>query len=173
MSSVGKTLPGEGKGFSLIELVIVLVLIGLSISLVAPAFSRFSKSVELKVAAKKISGILRYYRSEAVQKGTVQQVLFDPELQEVRILTPEATEDQEGGAKSKGNSAPRKYPLPDGVRVKEEKTSAPLYPAEVPAIEFYPNGGSNGGFILLEGQNQKEYRIKVYFLTGMVEVEGT
>ena len=61
------------------ELVIVLVLIGLSISLVAPAWSRFSKSVELKAAAKKISGILRYYRSEAVHKGTVQQVLFDPE----------------------------------------------------------------------------------------------
>ncbi|OGP97250.1 MAG: hypothetical protein A2Z51_03115 [Deltaproteobacteria bacterium RBG_19FT_COMBO_52_11] len=154
------------------ELVIVLVLIGLSISLVAPAWSRFSKSVELKAAAKKISGILRYYRSEAVHKGTVQQVLFDPELREVRMLTPEAVVDQEEGPKSKGQSPQRKYPLPEGVVMKEVKTSTPLYPSDVPAIEFYPNGGSNGGFILLEGQDHKGYRIKVHFLTGMVEIEG-
>ena len=163
----------KNKGFSLIELVIVLVLISLSISLVTPAFSRFSKSVELKAAAKKVSGILRYYRSEAVQKGMVQQVLFDPELREVRILAPESPEDQGEGPKSKGKSPQIKFPLPDGVQVKEVKIPSPLYPSDFPAIEFYPNGGSNGGSILLEGQDHKGYRIKVHFLTGMVEVEGT
>ena len=38
-------------------------------------------------------------------------------------------------------------------------------------IEFYSNGGSNGGTILLESEGQKGYKIKVHFLTGMVEVE--
>ncbi len=46
----------KNRGFSLIELMIVLVLVSLSIALVAPSFSRFSKRVELKTTAQKISG---------------------------------------------------------------------------------------------------------------------
>jgi hypothetical protein len=38
-------------------------------------------------------------------------------------------------------------------------------------IEFYPNGGSNGGAILLDSQDRMGYKIKVHLLTGMVEVE--
>ncbi len=66
------------RGFSLIELIIVLVILGLSLSLVTPSLSRFSKAVELKAAAKKISGILRYYRSEAIQQGKVHRLFSTP-----------------------------------------------------------------------------------------------
>jgi hypothetical protein len=65
-----------------------------------------------------------------------------------------------------------KYHLPDGIQIKELKIPSPQYPAGSPAIEFYPNGGSNGGSILLDSQDQKGYRIKVNFLTGIVEIEG-
>jgi general secretion pathway protein H len=163
----------KNRGFSLIELVIVLILLSLSISLVTPAFSRFSKGIELKAAVKKISGILRYYRSEAVQKGKVQQVLFDPDLREVRVQSPESTDDQGRTEKQEGKGWPKKYPLPEGIQMKEVKISSPQYPADLPAIEFYPNGGSNGGSILLDRQDHKGYRIRVYFLTGMVEIEGS
>jgi len=150
------------RGFSLIEIVIVLVLISLSISLVAPSLSRFSKAVELKAAAQKISGILRFYRSEAIQKGKVHQILFDPQLREVRIQ-PVADNGE--------RLAEKKYLLPYGIQIKGIDVPSPLYPSEFPAIEFYPNGSSNGGSILLNNQDQKRYRIKVHFLTGMVAVE--
>jgi len=139
----------KNKGFSLIELVIVLIIISLSISLVTPSLARFSKMIELKTAAKKVSGILRYYRSEAIQQGKVHQILFDPNLREVRILSLEPTEE-----KILKNIPP------------------PEYPADFPAIEFYPSGGSNGGSILLDSQDQKGFRIKVHFLTGMVAIEA-
>ena len=96
----------RNKGFSLIELVIVMVIVGLSITLVTPYLSRFSKTIELKAATKKISGILRYYRSEAIQQGKVHQVLFDPNLREVRIQSLESTEEK---------VVKNKYPLPAGV----------------------------------------------------------
>mgnify|MGYP001575156233 FL=1 len=75
----------KSRGFTLIEMVVVLVLISLSISLVVPSLSRIAKTVELRATVKKISAILRYYRSEAVQTGQTQQVLFNPDLREVRI----------------------------------------------------------------------------------------
>ncbi len=160
------------NGFSLMELVIVLIIIGFSISLVMPSLFRFSKSIELKAAANKVSGILRYYRSEAVQKGKVHQVLFDPDMKEVSILSLDSAEDK-GGKKGQEEMVQKnKYHLPNGIQIKELKIPSPQYPADFPAIEFYPNGGSNGGSILLNSQDQKGYRIKVHFLTGIVEIEG-
>ncbi|MEW6377077.1 MAG: hypothetical protein AB1502_14960 [Thermodesulfobacteriota bacterium] len=63
------------------------------------------------------------------------------------------------------------YTFPGWISMKEVELTKPKYSADLPAIEFYPNGGSNGGSFLLEGEVHKRYRIKVHFLTGMVEIE--
>ncbi len=162
----------KGRGFALIELVVVLILISLSLALVAPSFSRVSRSIELKAAAQKISTILRYYRSEAVQTGKTQQILFDPDLREVRVQTVEVPIAEGEEAKREISAVDKKFTLPEGIQMRELKIPAPQNPADFPAIEFYPNGGSNGGSLLVERLEQKGYRIKVNFLTGAVEIGG-
>ncbi len=154
------------------ELVIVLVLIGLSAALATPSLSKIAKRIELRAAAQTISGILRYYRSEAVHKGKVQQILFDVDQREVRVQVV-ATAPEKGKKETEEKKGPaKKYALPDGIQMKEIKIPSPQYPSDVPTIEFYPNGGSNGGTVTLEESEHKGYRIKVNFLTGMVEVKG-
>ena len=157
------------KGFSLIELIIVLILFGLSISLVTPSLSRLSKTMELKGAVKKVTAILHYFRSEAVNKGKVYQVLFDTNSKEVRVQSPELVERKEEDEKREFR--PKTYFVPGGIMMKEIQVASPQYPMEVPSIEFYPNGGSNGGSLVLDTEGRKGYKIKVHFLTGMVEVE--
>jgi prepilin-type N-terminal cleavage/methylation domain-containing protein len=168
----------KNRGFTLIEMVVVLVLISLSIALVTPSLSRFSKRVELKATAQKVSGILRHFRSESIQKGRVYQILFDSGTGEVRIRALEK-EEKEGEGKEEekkgteeAKAQERRYPLPGGVLIKEVKIPSPEFPSDFPTIEFYPTGGSNGGAVLLEMQDQKGYWIKVHFLTGIVEIEG-
>jgi prepilin-type N-terminal cleavage/methylation domain-containing protein len=162
------------KGFSLMELVIVLTILVLSVSLVASSLSNLSRTIELKAAAKKVSGILRYYRSEAINKGSVYQVLFDSESREVKVqsvsLAESADEKAEDGKKA-GEGFKTLYGLPEGVRMKEIDFPSPQYPCDLPAIEFYPNGGSNGGSVLFDSQERKGYRIKIHFLTGEVKIE--
>jgi prepilin-type N-terminal cleavage/methylation domain-containing protein len=164
----------KDKGFSLIELVIVLTILVLSVSLVASSFSNLSKTVELKAAAKKVSGILRYYRSEAINKGSVYQVLFDSESRAVKVQSvslAEPSDEKEANEKKGGESSKTLYGLPEGVRMKEIDFPSPQYPCDLPAIEFYPNGGSNGGSVLFDSQEIKGYRIKIHFLTGEVKIE--
>jgi general secretion pathway protein H len=155
------------RGFSLIEMVVVVVLLSLAVALVAPSLSKFSRSVELKAAAKKVSGILRYYRSEAVNKGQVFRVFFDPDLREVKVQPIVSTEE-----KGEDNPPQKIYSLPQGIQMKEIKLESPQYPSDFPTVEFYPNGGSNGGTILLDSEDRKGYRIKIHFLTGTVQVES-
>jgi general secretion pathway protein H len=162
----------KGRGFALIELIVVLILISISMALVAPAFSRFSQGVELRAAAKKIFTILRYGRSEAVQTGKTQQILFAPDWREVRVQTMETTNAEGEEEKREGSKPIRKFVLPDGIQVKELEIPAGQAPRRPPAIEFYPNGGSSGGSLLVERPEHKGYRIKVNFLTGLVEIGG-
>lgn len=167
----------KNKGFSLIEVMVVLILISLSMFLATPLLSGFSKTAELKGATKKISAILRYSRSEAVNRGKVYQVLFDSDLRQVNVQPIEEKEEDEeakDGTKDEAKDEPKRktYTLPKGVDIKEVKANSHQYPSDYAVIEFYPNGGSNGGTIRLDSPDRKGYRIKVHFLTGIVEIEG-
>ena len=163
----------RSRGFSLLELIVVLVVIGLSVSLVMPSLSRFSKTIELKGAARKISAILRYGRSEAVSKGQTYQIIFDSDLGEVRVQKTEFSEEKVGTTRLREEESKREemYHLPGGINVKEVDIASPQYASDYPTIEFYPNGGSNGGSFLLNSEELGGYRIKVHFLTGMVAIE--
>ena len=161
----------KNKGFSLVEMIVVLVLIGVSISLLAPSLSRFSKGIELKATVKKISAILRYCRSEAINKGRVYQVFFDSESREVKVQPMAPSEEKEGEAKNADKGFPKIYSVPAGVNLKEVKTESPESSSDLPTIEFYPNGSSNGGTILLDMEDHHGYKITVNFITGIVAVE--
>jgi prepilin-type N-terminal cleavage/methylation domain-containing protein len=164
----------KNKGFSLMELMVVLIILALSVALVTSSLSNLSRTIELKAAAKKVSGILRYYRSEAVNKGLVYQVLFDPELRAILVQSVSITElsvEKAEDEKKEGDAPKTLFGLPKGVQMKELDFTSPLYPCDLPAIEFYPNGGSNGGSVLFNSPEKGGYRIKVDFLTGMVGVE--
>ena len=152
----------------MLEVIVVLILISLSISLVTPSLSRLSKTAELKGAAQKVSAILRYCRSEAVNQGKVYQVFFDSDLREVRVQPiEEKGEDEETQEKP----TLKTYSLPEGIDIKEVKGGSPQNPSEIPTIEFYPYGGSNGGTVLLNSQDRQGYRIRIHFLTGVVSIE--
>ncbi len=165
------------RGFTLIEVIAVLLITGLAIALVIPSLSRFSSAVELKATAKKVSAILRYYRSEAVNRGEVYQIVFDSDLNEVRVQPVVSEEKQEENvqkeeSEKKENDLTKKvFALPKGIRIKEVTAESTQFPSDLPTIEFYSNGGSNGGEITLNSEDRQGYTIKINFLTGVVMVE--
>jgi general secretion pathway protein H len=161
----------RSRGFALIELVVVLILIGVSAALVIPGFTRVSKSVELRAAAKKVAGLLRYYRNEAVQRGKVYQVLFDFNLREIRVQSVEIVKGNEQSEEMEEMRLQQRFPMPMDIQVKEMRTAGSMYVSDYPVIEFYPNGSSNGGSFILDLQSSRGYWIRVNFLTGIVDVK--
>jgi len=125
------------KGFSLLEVIIVLTILVLSVFLVTSAMSNLSRTIELKAAAKKVSGILRYYRSEAINKGSVYQVLFDSESKTVKVQSislAEPADEEEADQKERGEGAKTLYGLPESVQMKEIDFTTPQYPSDLPAV---------------------------------------
>jgi prepilin-type N-terminal cleavage/methylation domain-containing protein len=65
------------RGFSLIELAIVLVVMGLLFGFSVPSFNRISSSYQLRGAAENVAGQLRLAREKAIATG-VEQPLHIP-----------------------------------------------------------------------------------------------
>lgn len=159
------------KGFALIELIIVVLIVGMSMALLSPSLSRLSKTTELRATTQKIAAILRHSRSEAVNKGRVYQVLLHPELREVQVRWMKLHPEEKEGGEENGMPSLPAYAFPEGILIGEVDLKAAQFGSDLPAIEFYPNGGSNGGSFLLKGEAQPGYRITIHFLTGMVEIK--
>lgn len=64
------------RGFSLIELMIVLVVLGLVLGYTMPSLLRFSSTLQLRGTAENIAGQLRLAREKAIATGVVQPVRF-------------------------------------------------------------------------------------------------
>jgi general secretion pathway protein H len=151
------------KGFTLLELVIVLIIISLLVLLITPNLTRTLSHMEAKGAAKRIAAILRYSRSDAINKGRVNLVSFDTSS---NVVSVSSVDEEEGEPK-----AQRFYPLPEGVKMEKIDVGKTLFDSSVPTIEFYRNGGSNGGTASIQGEKGQPYSVRVEMLTGGVKVE--
>ncbi len=182
---------GEGRGFTLIELILVLVIIGLLTALVTPAITSLT-GLKLKTTARRIAAGLRYARSQAVTTGSDYQVVFNLEKGEVTVESLQEEEPYRGDGEqeeSQGNekedvseeeNAPQKikrkktYKMPkevkiakvivEGVEITEDDDEEEVW------IDFYPNGSCSGGEIYLTNERERVYRIVLNFLTGIVEI---
>jgi len=156
--------PNGSRGFSLLELVIVLIIISLLSLLVTPKLTKTISHMEVKSVAKKISAILRYCRNDAVNKNRIYQVNFDSESNLVSVQSAAEGEEK--------LSPQNSYPLPKDVRVEKIEARKTFFENSLPSFEFYPNGGANGGTAVIRGGEGRGYSIQVDFLTGTVKVEA-
>ena len=144
------------QGFTLLELLIVLVLIGLVTGLSAPHFGGSIGRTQLKSSANRIGAILRYARNLTVSERYGWTVAFEFEQQRV-VLSPSDVEHEDDDKRE------RIYQLPEGVFLLSEGNSDVH-------ILFYPAGNSSGGEIGIRGKSKVKYRISVDFITGIVHV---
>ena len=187
LSNITNLKCGPQAGFTLIELILVLVIAGLIISLVAPAITS-TTGLNLRTAAKRVAAGLRYARSQAVTTGDVYQVVFNIEQNGMTIERVaekgayglpsggsrwwEAGEDEEEGAGEAGRKQYEKkaYRLPRGVSIARVDADDEEIDQGEALIDFYPNGSCSGGDIFLVDDKERMYRVALEFITGVVTI---
>ncbi|MFZ2630288.1 MAG: GspH/FimT family pseudopilin [Desulfosalsimonadaceae bacterium] len=155
------------KGFTLLELLVVLVLISLVTALVAPRLAAPLGNLQLKTAVKKIAGSLRYARSLAASEKINRLCVFDFDNQTVAIYS-ESEPGDDSGTKAAGQGST--YVLPEGVQLKQAYAGDTAVDNGVFQVNFFANGSSSGGDIVIEGENGRAMLIHIDFITGMVEI---
>jgi prepilin-type N-terminal cleavage/methylation domain-containing protein len=146
------------KGFSLIEALLVIVLLGVLAAVVAPAFMTTYRGVVLKSTVRTAAATLRYVRASAIGTREEKTLMFDLQnklFSSVPLISKsspphtiaEYIELHEQGA------------MPEDA----EQSGDPI------SFEFSPSGSSNGGNLVFSYKGQS-YLIEVSPLTGKVNV---
>lgn len=136
----------RARGFTLFELLVVIVLIGISVGLVGFGVGKGLLAASERRALSEVVQALRAARVQAIVTGQPAQTRFD--LKDGRFQGPQQKARQ----------------LPSDMHVQ-------LHTAEGlgPAFEFYPDGGSSGGHLLLT-RDDKRWRVDINWLTGNVQL---
>lgn len=142
----------NSRGFTLVELMMVMVIIAAVMGLVATSMSSSISSAEARAASRKLVASLRYTRARAILDKTEQVLLVDTE--------------------NRSYQAPgrKQVNLPEGVDLTITTARSELTSESVAGIRFFPDGGSTGGHIELT-VNGREYRIDVAWLTGETKLQ--
>jgi len=142
----------RAPGFTLIELVVVLAILGLAYALVPPLFSGARATAELKGATRQLAAGLRQARNYAVVRRTEAVFTLDVETR---------------GFSVSGDA--RTYSLPRQLQLKLVTAEREVINDKIASIRFYADGSSNGGRITL-GSGERSFDVDVNWLTGRVAI---
>ncbi len=73
----GRTMICSKKGFTLLEVIIVMVIIGILATIATPQFASLIRNADARSAARHAASFLRLARSTAIATNTEQQVVFN------------------------------------------------------------------------------------------------
>ncbi|HET9916622.1 MAG TPA: prepilin-type N-terminal cleavage/methylation domain-containing protein [Candidatus Binatia bacterium] len=148
------TLPAgkDSRGFSLLELVLVLVVMGISMAIVVPNIGRRLREREVRSSALSLAAVARDLRSRALLDGTAQQLIVS--MPQNAYLVPQK----------------REIHLPQDVRIASIEGGEAVE-RDTKRFYFFPNGSSLGGEIIIaDSANAISYSIRMEPLTGKIEV---
>ncbi|SPD72469.1 putative Prepilin-type N-terminal cleavage/methylation domain protein [uncultured Desulfobacterium sp.] len=156
------------KGYTLIELIVVMVLIGLVFSLAAPSFRDVVLTDNLKATTRKLIGLIDNIRNEAIEQHTDQIVFFDLEKNSYWYGPADMTEEGEELYRKKNTQK-----LPSGARLTEIWTMGSKIRDGEPTIRFFKNGYSQQSAIhIKEERGKREFTLVIRpFLPGVKVVE--
>ena len=156
------------NGFTLIELLVVLVIVAMASAFVAPRFFAPMGNLQLKTAAKKIAGTMRYSRSLAVAEKDNRVCVFDFDDHQVSVfkgILPDADDDADGFSESLPEI---QYDLPEKVFLQKAVAGDAVFENGKFRVVFFANGSASGGDITLTNDRNRSCVIHVDFITGMV-----
>ena len=153
--------PSHARGFTLLELIVVLAIAGLLFSLGGPSVRTLSATMEYRDAVRQIVSAAKNARRDAFAQGIPMDLLIDTDRNRYAL-----------SANSPSLSADQFAALPEALDI------TVVYAAEVSpkpglaAIRFYPAGGSSGGEISMARPSGAGVHLTIDWLLGDVTQEA-
>jgi type II secretion system protein H len=154
--------PEVARGFTLLELIVTLAVLGLAVAVVTPAIGRGTDTLRARAEVAGFAATLRHARERAITQQRAQRVIIDTKERRMSIVAGPV----------EGAPSPREAPKNDAggdERPESRALSAGLIVQAVHSsdVVFDPRGVASGGeFKLTSGGIV--YRVMVDRLTGRV-----
>jgi type II secretion system protein H len=174
------------RGFTLFEIMIVVVILGLVLAITLPSIKGTIGKTRLTTSAREITALMRFARSVAVltesrcelrfspEEDTFQLVAYDKNGERVEVEERRARRRHadEGNPLVIGADMLNVQQLPRRVHFAVIYTAADLTEENgLPRVIFYPDGSATPATVAIEDEDGKTIRVEVYRTTGMTRVE--
>jgi general secretion pathway protein H len=140
------------RGFTLLELIVVIALVALAYTLASQSFGGGFLGAELKGAARDVAAGLREARSVALSQRKETALALDLEKRTFTL-----------------GSEGQVHRLPEKLELKLYTAQSEVSSDKTGAIRFYPDGSSTGGRVTLSARERK-FLVDVDWLTGRVTI---
>jgi Tfp pilus assembly protein FimT len=161
MSPTGNDLDHKGLrvGFSLIELLFVILIMAVVVGFSLPRFSRTFKHLQLQVFAYDVAKLLNYASKRAVARGEILRIHFDVEGRRYWLAQANGGEESERLANRFGriSSVPEAITLDPSAR----------------EVTFYPDGRADRLEMFILDNSQDGYQLVTNVWTGGVKLLET
>lgn len=139
-------------GFSLLELILVMAMVGLLFTVVTVSVSRSLTGAEIRAAASDLLAGLRHTRGQAIIQRQQQVFIVDAEARTWQAAGREPVQ------------------IPEGMDITINTARSELTGERAGGIRFYPDGASTGGSVVLTA-GEREWHVSVGWLTGEIGIE--
>jgi general secretion pathway protein H len=141
------------KGFTLLEVMVVFVIMALILVIVPPFLPNVMASTHVKSAVRELAASLKHARSQAIDHQQETTLIINVDEKYYTL-----------GKKT------RILDLPDETSLSLITAKSEQLGENEGQIRFFPDGSSTGGQIKLAFKNQN-YLVNVHWLTGKVKIE--
>lgn len=147
-------------GFSLLELLVVLVLLAMLVALALPSVGAGLSGVKLQTSSREIAAAIRLARASAVRQQEVYFLAFNLDENELELSNVSA-------------SYRKSFQLPDGIRMKAASLLHEVQEREVktPVFYFMPNGNSQSFEVSLQNERGRLLKVVQSGLNGGPRIE--
>jgi prepilin-type N-terminal cleavage/methylation domain-containing protein len=152
-------------GFTLLEITIVMIIMGIALGVVGMLISKDRGSLEAKTFTKELSAVLRRARSNAVTEKKTYCFVIDKEERVFRLYTDKTKDKDDDGENGKFTVVTSKS-IPEELEMIVQGDDS-----DFPFIEFFPQGNSTGGVLEISNEKGTTYFISVNMITGKLDVE--
>ena len=150
------------NGFTLLELVLVLLLMGLIAGLTLPFVVSTLDRIKLQSEVRQISSAIQFTRSEAISRKTLFIFNVDIDKSQYWLAIPK----QEEVTQSK--------PIDETVQIMDYQRADETLTEGIFMILFYPRGNSSGGTIRFKSIDDKDeeniYAVTIDPITGKPQI---
>ena len=148
---------GTAGGFTLLELILVLVVISMVATITYPSMSRGRSAFHLRAVGRDVISTFRVARETAVTEQKVMKVSIDSGAQKMTL-----SDDVGDGARS--------YQLPHDVTVLVLTNTGEPWVQGPLEFRFLPNGSSDAGRIQLKSENGAVLSIEIDPILGVAKL---
>ncbi|HEY0197490.1 MAG TPA: GspH/FimT family pseudopilin [Rhodanobacter sp.] len=138
-------------GFTLIEMLAVILLIGIAAAAVSISITQGLAGARVRAASSELAGALRATRAQAIVRGKEQNFDVDTRANTYRDIKQ------------------HDVALPRGLRLSITSAAEDQPNDHTGRIRFFPDGSSTGGRITLQS-GKRQWHVNVSWLTGEVRV---